>query len=424
MRRTQDDERIHFSPTNEDIIEDVEDRERDQQRRQLKQSAMFNDSSNNSLSGAKLSLSPADVVKGDKDDVCSAEETRKSLHEFLMNFSIKDKGSASEVASSGDGNEEASLDEDKLYNEILSQPRKGADSNNNASSSGRWNDSSEKLELLFENSELKTATSLAAASKLYFQNKSTSGTLSNRQLNDSLALLHYEAASEAASSSDVEDDVDSAAPVSQQESIEGHQYKYPSPLPRRKQVDLDMILDFVKRETESIESSPNPRQSRPPRRPVSRPTATNTKPGDLRLPLETERQPRARFHDSVHVREYAVTVGDNPSCGGPCPIQLDWKYDQYTMSLPLSNGRVGPGDRETLTKLTRQPSDELDCWFADISKSIDHAANGSVRSRPRRRRRRVRCLTEKQRRERIAAVQGWTMQQVGQMEDLICESEN
>ena len=37
----------------------------------------------------------------------------------------------------------------------------------------------------------------------------------------------------------------------------------------------------------------------------------------------------------VEIREYSITVGDNPSCSSGCPISLDWCYDENLIQLPL-----------------------------------------------------------------------------------------
>ena len=37
---------------------------------------------------------------------------------------------------------------------------------------------------------------------------------------------------------------------------------------------------------------------------------------------------RIRFADTVEQREYAVTLGDNPSCHGPCALTLDWCHTE------------------------------------------------------------------------------------------------
>lgn len=37
-----------------------------------------------------------------------------------------------------------------------------------------------------------------------------------------------------------------------------------------------------------------------------------------------------RFAPRVEVQKYAVTVGDSPSCGGPCALSLDWSHTEAT----------------------------------------------------------------------------------------------
>lgn len=37
----------------------------------------------------------------------------------------------------------------------------------------------------------------------------------------------------------------------------------------------------------------------------------------------------------VEIREYSITIGDNPSCSSGCPISLDWNYDEHLVQLSL-----------------------------------------------------------------------------------------
>jgi len=91
---------------------------------------------------------------------------------------------------------------------------------------------------------------------------------------------------------------------------------------------------------------------------------------------------RVRFAPNVEVREYAVIVGDNPSCKGTCALQLDWEFVDYSTPIPLE------GKDETVK-----------CY---------RSAGG----RPR-----VRRLSDTQeRRSRVASVQGWTEHQVADAE--------
>ena len=39
--------------------------------------------------------------------------------------------------------------------------------------------------------------------------------------------------------------------------------------------------------------------------------------------------------DTVNIREYRVTVGDNPSCSGGAPLSLGWHYNEEQLTLPL-----------------------------------------------------------------------------------------
>lgn len=38
---------------------------------------------------------------------------------------------------------------------------------------------------------------------------------------------------------------------------------------------------------------------------------------------------------SVMVREYSVTIGDNPSCTSGCPISIGWEYEDKIIDVPL-----------------------------------------------------------------------------------------
>jgi hypothetical protein len=44
---------------------------------------------------------------------------------------------------------------------------------------------------------------------------------------------------------------------------------------------------------------------------------------------------------TVEIREYAITVGDNPSCQGPFPLQLDWDYAPARVEDAVEYGEVG-----------------------------------------------------------------------------------
>lgn len=44
---------------------------------------------------------------------------------------------------------------------------------------------------------------------------------------------------------------------------------------------------------------------------------------------------------TVEIREYAITVGDNPSCQGPFPLQLDWEHAPPRVEDAVEYGEVG-----------------------------------------------------------------------------------
>ncbi|GKZ00908.1 hypothetical protein MPSEU_001042400 [Mayamaea pseudoterrestris] len=46
------------------------------------------------------------------------------------------------------------------------------------------------------------------------------------------------------------------------------------------------------------------------------------------VPENKHLRQRIRFADAVEQREYAVTIGDNPSCHGPCALTLDWSHTE------------------------------------------------------------------------------------------------
>ena len=43
---------------------------------------------------------------------------------------------------------------------------------------------------------------------------------------------------------------------------------------------------------------------------------------------------------TVEIREYAITVGDNPSCQGPFPLQLDWEHAPPRLEDAVEYGEV------------------------------------------------------------------------------------
>ena len=49
--------------------------------------------------------------------------------------------------------------------------------------------------------------------------------------------------------------------------------------------------------------------------------------------------------DQVEIREYSITVGDNPSCSSGCPISLDWEYDDRLIQVSLDVFEAFRADR-------------------------------------------------------------------------------
>lgn len=83
----------------------------------------------------------------------------------------------------------------------------------------------------------------------------------------------------------------------------------------------------------------------------------------------SERRKSVRF-DRVNIREYDVTVGDNPSCSSGVPITLSWKYkvhegiplDQYEMQNTTSRGnaiQLNAGDRYAMLTKNGVPDSEI-----------------------------------------------------------------
>lgn len=59
------------------------------------------------------------------------------------------------------------------------------------------------------------------------------------------------------------------------------------------------------------------------------------------------------FHETVHVREHAVTIGDHPSCNDSCPITLDWYHSEEILTLSLDDSsKTREGKYEMPKRLT------------------------------------------------------------------------
>ena len=94
---------------------------------------------------------------------------------------------------------------------------------------------------------------------------------------------------------------------------------------------------------------------------------------------ETSRQSRVRF-GTVEIREYAVIIGDNPSCRGPCALELDWRRTESR--------------------------------FYDAQVHASRRRSIALRSST------TPCLTTDERHQRVAQVNGWTVARVLQREQL------
>ena len=70
---------------------------------------------------------------------------------------------------------------------------------------------------------------------------------------------------------------------------------------------------------------------------------------DYSLPGKVLR--RVRFAPTCKVQEYVVTVGDNPSCSGPCALTLDWEHSPAYQQV---HGQVSGGGLKCLSLASRR----------------------------------------------------------------------
>jgi hypothetical protein len=61
---------------------------------------------------------------------------------------------------------------------------------------------------------------------------------------------------------------------------------------------------------------------------------------DVRISHPVPLEKKVSF-STVEIREYAITVGDNPSCRGPFPLQLDWEHAPSRVEDAVEYGEVG-----------------------------------------------------------------------------------
>jgi hypothetical protein len=57
---------------------------------------------------------------------------------------------------------------------------------------------------------------------------------------------------------------------------------------------------------------------------------------------------KVRFQ-TVQIREYGITLGDNPSCSSGPPVQLDWSYNEITQEMTVEKyEKVRSGNRRCI----------------------------------------------------------------------------
>lgn len=162
-------------------------------------------------------------------------------------------------------------------------------------------------------------------------------------------------------------------------------------------------------------------------------TYTSKKPTTTTLRTNAGLLHKVKFHEIVSVREYAVTVGALCATVDACPIQLSWEYEQYTIrenqyeiessslhrrlkhaSQRFAN-KSSSNNNDTERIYTNLASNLDDSFGVDSLLACDYTATGEIKSSsakttkgskyPRR-------LNSKERRARIATVQGLTTRQV------------
>jgi hypothetical protein len=53
-----------------------------------------------------------------------------------------------------------------------------------------------------------------------------------------------------------------------------------------------------------------------------------TKPQSKQHQQQPQQRKSVSFHDTLHISEYPVVIGDNPGCSSGAPISLDWEPQQ------------------------------------------------------------------------------------------------
>jgi hypothetical protein len=78
---------------------------------------------------------------------------------------------------------------------------------------------------------------------------------------------------------------------------------------------------------------------------------------------------KIQFADSVEQREYVVTVGDNPSCHGPCALTLDWMHTETRLIQYNESGSNDYNDGD------------CDAWYAPSNRPAKYLSTEERRKR-------------------------------------------
>lgn len=64
---------------------------------------------------------------------------------------------------------------------------------------------------------------------------------------------------------------------------------------------------------------------------------------------------------SIVIRQYSVSLGDNPTCSYGFPVQLDWRYKEVgTISVDEYEDAIGPRRRRSMRQLVLSSHDRRD----------------------------------------------------------------
>jgi len=73
------------------------------------------------------------------------------------------------------------------------------------------------------------------------------------------------------------------------------------------------------------------------------PSSSERSPSPQNVPDDDEQSIHVKFKD-IEIRNYDMTLGDNPSCNYGPPVTLDWNYDEAG-SMPLEDYEKSRGTR-------------------------------------------------------------------------------